>query len=124
MSMLKSLFRFILARLGWVQPPVFISRVMPHHPSPNQLPEGVVVVVKDEEHEKWACLRCPGGCGEKIQLSLNPQRRPRWSVVQNRLDRPTITPSIRMTNKCACHFWVREGKVKWCADSGRKHTDR
>ncbi|WP_445083217.1 DUF6527 family protein [Candidatus Nitrotoga sp. HW29] len=79
----------------------------------------MLVVVKDEKHEKWACLRCPGGCGEKIQLSLSSQRRPRWSVVQDRFERPTITSSIRMTNKCACHFWIREGEVKWCTDSGR-----
>ncbi|WP_397333747.1 DUF6527 family protein [Nostoc sp. FACHB-145] len=25
-----------------------------------------------------------------------------------------------MLNECRCHFWVRQGIVEWCADSGQE----
>lgn len=95
---------------------------MPRHPSPEELVQGVFVVVKDAQHDKWACFRCPGGCGQKVQLSLSNQRSPRWRVKLDYLDRPTVSPSVRMTNHCGCHFWIRDGLVEWCPDSRRCST--
>lgn len=85
------------------------------HPGLDGLPEAQLVVVRGSS-DKWAVFRCPGGCGEKLQLSLVAGRRPRWSVKVDRLGRPTITPSVRVTSGCLCHFHVRQGQVEWCSD--------
>ncbi|WP_246628708.1 DUF6527 family protein [Methylomagnum ishizawai] len=93
---------------------------MDRHPKPDELPPGLLVVVKDGGYLKWACFRCPGGCGEKLQLSLNPSRRPRWTVGLDWLRRPTLTPSVHQFNACRCHFVLKNGIVNWCRDSGRR----
>lgn len=120
--MLRTWLRTALIALGWIKRPALVGAVMPRHPSPEELVQGVFVVVKDAQHDKWACFRCPGGCGQKVQLSLSNQRSPRWRVKLDYLDRPTVSPSVRMTNHCGCHFWIRDGLVEWCPDSRRCST--
>lgn len=73
-----------------------------------------LIFVVDGNIEKWACLKCPGNCGEMISLSLNQTRRPRWNVTYDYLNRPTVKPSIHQKNDCGCHFWIIEGKIEWC----------
>ena len=108
----------VVARV--IRRPDLVGQVMDRHPNPEELLPGMVVIVKDGVIEKWACLRCPGGCGEKLMLSLNTARRPRWSVKLDWLRRPSVTPSINQLNACHCHFWIRGGEVQWCKDSGRR----
>ena len=115
-----SALRALLSWLRLIPRPHLVGTVVEHHPTPEELPESRVLVVRDGNFDKWACFRCPGGCGEKIMLSLS-SRRPRWSVRLDWLDRPTIHPSIRQMNSCQCHFWVSKGLVEWCLDSGHRH---
>ncbi|WP_353163382.1 DUF6527 family protein [Salinisphaera shabanensis] len=95
------------------------GKITPRHPASDQIFYGEVTIVRDQV-DKWACFRCPGGCGEAIKLSLNRNRRPRWTATCDWLMRPTVSPSVRQLNECKCHFWIRRGRVDWCADSGRR----
>ena len=95
-----------------------VSRIVDRHPAPEELRAGELIVVQVGDYQKWACLRCPGGCGEKIQLNLSPYRRPRWRVLFDWLHRPTVTPSVRQLNDCRCHFEIKNGSIRWCNDSG------
>ncbi|WP_420877533.1 DUF6527 family protein [Roseibium polysiphoniae] len=52
-----------------------------------------------------ACLTCPDGCGRTINLSLNPTRRSRCSVVGDFWTRPTVQPSVHQINDCGCQFF-------------------
>ena len=118
--MLKTWLRTAFVALGWIKRPAFVGEIMPRHPSSQELVEGTLVLVKDAIGDKWACFRCPGGCGQKVQLSLSAQRNPRWKVKLDYLDRPIVSPSVRMTNSCRCHFWIHSGVVSWCPDSGHQ----
>jgi Family of unknown function (DUF6527) len=111
--------RQLLVWIGHVPKPAFTIKKMAVHPANDQIKPGVIVVVGDHQIQKWACFQCPGGCSEVIKLSLNRNRSPRWSIQTDRYNQPTISPSIRQTNECQCHFWIRQGQVEWCADSGR-----
>ena len=113
---LADVVRGVLVLLRLVRRPDLSGFVMDHHPSDDALREGALVVVADGERRKWACFRCPGGCGGKIQLTLNDLRRPHWTASLDWLGRPTVYPSIRQLNKCGCHFWVKGGRVEWCTD--------
>lgn len=112
--MRKILARF-LRTLGIIRYDLLVRRVSTY-PRDDEVRDGEVVHVVDGGIEKWACLRCPGGCGALIPLNLNPKRRPRWSVGSDWLRRPSLGPSVHQRNACACHFWVRKGRVDWCAD--------
>lgn len=116
---MSRLIRTLLIWLHIIDRPGFIGRHMITHPHPNDLEAGVLIVVRDGAIKKWVCFRCPGGCGEKIMLPLSETRWPHWTVTFDWLGRPTLSPSIRQTNECKCHFWIRRGKVEWCLDTGR-----
>lgn len=119
--MWANIIRRCLSAAGFTRRPDLVGRIMGRHPNPEELSPGTIVIVKDGQIEKWACLRCPGGCGEKLMLSLNAARRPRWTVKLDWLGRPNVTPSINQLNACRCHFWIKGGEVQWCKDSGRRN---
>ncbi len=110
----------ILVWLGIIAKPRFVVRYSETHPGVNALADRDLVIVRSDGNIKWACLKCPCGCGEKIALSLAPERRPRWSVDIDFLRRPTVSPSVNQRDGCYAHFWIREGNVEWCAGSGQR----
>jgi hypothetical protein len=112
MPMRKHLAR-LLRKVGWLD---FDLVAVKHRdfPDPGALKVDEMVVVVDAKIRKWACLRCPGGCGAPISLSLNPQRRPRWAVITDFWWRPTVSPSVHQLNACGCHFWIKGGVIEWC----------
>ena len=122
--MWRHLVRQALVAVRIVRRPDLVMRVLARHPTPEELPPGMLVVVQDGERAKWACLRCPGGCGEKLQLSLNPSRRPCWAVSFDWLRRPSVSPSVHQLSACRCHFWIIGGNIEWCRDMGRPALDR
>ncbi|WP_246689353.1 DUF6527 family protein [Methylobacterium sp. WL19] len=105
----------LLRKLGLLRSEL-LARTVPQYLNTASVQDGELVHVVDGGIEKWACFRCPGGCGTVIPLSLNPKRRPRWSVTSDWLGRPTVTPSVHQTNACACHFHIRRGRIDWCED--------
>lgn len=118
--MLRALTRCFLVKAGFIPRPDLIARVQPDHPSPDDLVVGRLVVVRDGPVEKWICLRCPCGCGEKILLNLSANKSPRWRVSVDWLRRPTAEPSVLQVRGCRSHFWIKGGRIDWCADSGHK----
>lgn len=119
MAWLKKFFREGAAALGIISRPEFIALRVSDHPSPEALAVGVVYIVGGADYKKWAVFRCPKHEEEIVQLSLMPNRRPHWTIVLDFLERPTIHPSVRQLDGSYAHFWVRNGQVDWCADTGR-----
>ena len=66
----------------------------------------------------WVLFRCPCSCGDVVALSLQAVHNPKWSVLKSSQDRPTITPSIWRTEGCFSHFWIFDGRIYWCDNSG------
>lgn len=87
-------------------------------PASHELGQGQAVVVGPAEAPKWLTFHCPCGCGVPFLLSLSRTRRPRWTVVADRRGRPTVSPSVRRLDGCRSHFWIREGRIDWCVDTG------
>lgn len=120
--MLVDVLRKSLELLRLIPRNELVARVTRMHPRPEQIVPGGMIIVRDGI-DKWACFMCPGGCGETIKLSLSQKGRPRWTAAADWLRRPTVSPSIRQLNECGCHFWIRQGRVDWCRDSGRKASN-
>lgn len=57
---------------------------------------------------------CPCGCEERIELTLMNGVSPRWDLIVDEMNRPTLKPSVYKQSGCRSHFWVREGKIIWC----------
>lgn len=119
MTALRLFLTWLLAWLGLIKKPDFVVRYSAVHPSQDEIGPGEMVIVRSGAYTKWACIRCPCGCGEKISLSLDQNRRPRWNVSVDFLSRPTVSPSVHQLAGCRAHFWIKEGQVDWTPDSGK-----
>jgi hypothetical protein len=104
----------LLTWLGLIKKPAFVTRYAESHPSVEELAPSDLVVVRSGAFTKWACLRCPCGCGDKIALSLDADRRPSWRVSVDWLRRPSLSPSVWRHGGCHSHFWIKSGAVEWC----------
>lgn len=110
---MKNIISHLLRRLRLLRFDVLTTRASTL-PERSMMEAGDLTLVESGDVKKWACLKCPGGCGEVISLSLNPNQRPRWQVSEDFWLRPTIHPSIHQKNECGCHFWIKSGEVQWC----------
>ena len=110
--------RRMLVGIGLVDEPDLTAKFVDRHPNPSDIPEKVVVVVRGSDQLKWACFRCPGGCGNRFQLPLGAGAHPRWTISSDWLNRVTVFPSVLQADACHAHFWIRAGRVAWCLDSG------
>ena len=117
---IKALVRALLIWLGIIPRPDILVRVISDHPSLDSIKPGCIYVVGGQGYKKWAYFRCPADTKEVIQLSLMQNRRPRWDVSIDSLDRPTVHPSVRQLEGSYAHFWIKKGRVEWCEDTGRK----
>jgi hypothetical protein len=119
---LKNILNRLAIRLKLIPPQLFELKFVDEHPSNKVLKPKTIYVVCNKHQKKWAIFRCPGAETEIIKLSLSRKRRPRWSISSDFFGRPTIHPSVRLTEEPFAHFWITKGDVSWCSDSGRKPT--
>lgn len=68
---------------------------------------------------KWALFRCPCGCEVVITISLQVVHNPHWQLSKSPEGKPTLHPSIWRDQGCLSHFWLKDGRIVWCFDTGR-----
>lgn len=61
-----------------------------------------------------AGIICPCGCNEVIELILHPAKSPSWKIENTKKNNVTIYPSIKKVNGCKSHFFIINGKIRWC----------
>lgn len=87
-------------------------------PSNNKVAAGQFYCVVSANKQKWSLFKCPCGCGDVITLSLQPTHLPHWRLTLTDSGRPTLYPSVWRDKGCLSHFWVQDGRVSWCFDTG------
>ncbi len=87
-------------------------------PSNNSIRTGDFIVVFHKNQPIWVLFKCPCGCQYVISLSLQGQHNPHWILRESDEGLPTLYPSIWQSIGCHSHFWITEGKVKWCDNTG------
>jgi len=116
MSVVHAAIRFAQSWTDFVRRPQFRSVLVAVHPADREVAPGTIVVVGTWTKPKWALLRCPCGCGQKISLRLGKGPSPRWKVSVDWRGRASLHPSVRQTSGCMSHFWIRKGSIAWCSD--------
>ena len=106
------------------KPPVSFQRIqiVSHPPKNDEIESGGFYCVFTAGNPKWALFRCPCKCGSVVTLSLQPVHNPSWVIIKAASGKPTLHPSVWRDKGCLSHFWIREGIVFWCADTGT-HPD-
>lgn len=124
MQAIASILLWLLVQLRLIQAPDFVALTIPDHPELSDMRPGKIYIVGGKGYQKWGYFRCPADLSEIVQLSLMENRRPRWKINTDLLGRPTVHPSVRQLDGSFAHFWIKKGKINWCADSGRRPASK
>ena len=81
---------------------------------PEKLPHWNLVVARDGDEDWSVGLWCPCGCGQRLEMMLLKEVKPRWDLSVDRRGRVSLHPSAWPREGCKSHFWVRSGKIIWC----------
>jgi hypothetical protein len=81
---------------------------------PEKLPLWNLIVAREGDEDWCVGLRCPCGCGQRLEMMLLRGVKPRWDVSVDARGRVSLHPSVWLREGCKSHFWVRSGKIIWC----------
>lgn len=81
---------------------------------PDRIPFRDAVLAREDEEDWCVGMRCPCGCGQKIELLLIHGVAPRWDLTVDAKGLPSLKPSIWLKNRCRSHFWLKRGRIHWC----------
>ena len=91
-------------------------------PKNKDINQNDFIVVAPSNVPQWVLFKCPCKCGHVITLSMSLKKNPRWRVHVEKDGSPSLYPSVRQLNGCLSHFWVKNGKILWCVDTGKLYT--
>lgn len=114
---LKKIIGSFLIKIGFIKPFEYKLEFVPDHPVKDRLLSKYIFIVGGKGYQKWAYLRCPCGCNERIMLCLSKNKKPSWSIKIDFGGRVSFYPSIRQLSGCKSHFWINKGITSWCFDS-------
>ena len=80
---------------------------------PDKLPRRDLVLLRESSEDWSVAMRCPCGCGQRVELALIPEAKPRWTLRIEPDRSPTLAPSVWLSDGCRSHYFVRRGKVQW-----------
>lgn len=81
--------------------------------APDRMPPRHLVLLTDGSEEWSVVMLCPCGCGDRVELPLFAEARPRWNLRTDSRGRATLHPSIWRKDGCRSHYFLRAGRVTW-----------
>ena len=81
---------------------------------PAKLPRRDIVLVSEDGEPYLIGMRCPCGCGRRLEMMAATELTPRWNVSADKRGRATLDPSVHLQVGCLSHFWLHRGRVRWC----------
>ena len=113
MKQLRQVFRRIREWVEhWFVPPY--RTMVVEESLPVQLLRSTVYIVREDGFDEQIALLCPCGCGRILQMNLLPDERPCWQLMRNADGAVTLYPSVWRKKDCGSHFWLRNGRIRWC----------
>jgi hypothetical protein len=80
---------------------------------PDKLLPDLLYIVRNENYDWQAVMRCPCGCNKTLQMNLIREYHPSWKY---KIEKKAISlyPSIHRQVGCKSHFFLTKGKIVWC----------
>ncbi|WP_423128484.1 DUF6527 family protein [Gaoshiqia sp. Z1-71] len=92
--------------------------IMDKTPNEDSLNEKDFVEVVYRNQSYWAIFNCPCACKNVITLPLQKNHNPHWKLEHSIEGKPTLYPSVWQNKGCLSHFWIANGKIEWCSNTG------
>ena len=103
---------------SWFVRPVRPLQTVHVEELPDKLDPKAVYVLGEGKHLWFVAMLCPCGCKQVLQVSLLPDSKPRWRLIEHADDGSiTLQPSVWRKIGCASHFFLRRGLIQWCSDN-------
>ncbi len=72
-----------------------------------------IYVVERSGSKKWVVFLCVCSKKNRVEVNLMKTRNPYWEIsISN--GKVTLSPSVVVTDKCSCHFWLRNNRAYIC----------
>lgn len=81
---------------------------------PSSLDKNTIYIVAEDGFFEHVSMLCPCGCADVVHLNLLPDERPIWKMENHAVGGITLYPSVWRKGGCRSHYWIRQGRVKWC----------
>jgi hypothetical protein len=81
---------------------------------PEKLPLWTLVMARDDGDDWSVGMRCPCGCGQRLEMMVLREVKPRWDVSMDSHGYVSLNPSVWVREGCRSHFLIRSGKIVWC----------
>lgn len=82
---------------------------------PERLGRHVLAIAGDPS--AWAVMECPCGNGHRLKVRIRAQGDATVWTIDDGDGGPSLRPSVDFDSaERRCHFWLREGRVKWVSD--------
>lgn len=107
------------------QDEIYFQRItkISNTPSNESINSSDFIEVEYNNKPVWALFKCPCGCQFVITLPLQNSFKPYWTLSESNSCRPTLYPSIWQNKGCFSHFWIEDGIVIWCKNTGSPPTN-
>jgi len=116
MKILRIIFNWLKALFGQNND-LYKKRFAPE--VPDVIKDKTIYIIGEGKYKWFVAMKCPCGCGELIQLSLEEDSSPRWSLIEHSNGRVSLYPSIWRNKRCLAHFWLKGSKIEWCKGTGK-----
>ncbi|QED38957.1 hypothetical protein FK178_15075 [Antarcticibacterium arcticum] len=87
-------------------------------PSNEEIHDKTFIKVVYNQESYWCLFRCPCGCRRVISLSLQQNHKPHWKIIVSESGKPSLFPSVWQNQGCKSHFWIEDGEIRWCKNTG------
>jgi hypothetical protein len=82
---------------------------------PDRLKPSILYVVTEGSMPVHASMACPlGRCQDTLNMNLLADDDPVWRLTVKSNGCPSLRPSVWRKSGCGCHFWMRQGRIRWC----------
>jgi len=86
---------------------------------PDHIDSKTLYIAGEGKYKWFVAMKCPCGCEETIQLSLEKDSSPRWHLSEHFDGTVSLYPSIWRNKRCLSHFWIKRSTINWCAGTGK-----
>jgi hypothetical protein len=101
---------------SWFVRPARPLKTLRAEEMPERLDPKAVYILGEREHVWFVAMVCPCGCKATLQMSLLPDAKPRWRLVEHDDGTISLQPSVWRKVGCRSHFYLRRGLIQWCAE--------